>query len=217
MNFQLPTKKRAQSGNTGTYVCTGPAGATPELPLWAALQVHSFTLVPPMPWREEPGRLQSMGTQRVRHDLAAKQQQALCRFVSQTLRQTISWRSLWFFQNGEIFFYHKRKTRTSLVVQWLRICLPMQGTQVQQLVWEDSTCRGTTKPKTIEPTFYSPRSEKREATTERGPRTATRESSLTAMRIPHSPKYINFFKKGKTKTKPRDLRFKKGTNLFLYI
>ena len=30
----------------------------------------------------------------------------------------------------------------SLVVQWLRICLPMQGTQVRALVWEDPTCRG---------------------------------------------------------------------------
>ena len=39
-----------------------------------------------------------------------------------------------------------RKSRTSLVTQWLRICLPMQGTQVQALVWEDSTCRGATKP-----------------------------------------------------------------------
>ena len=36
--------------------------------------------------------------------------------------------------------------RTSLVVQWLRICLPMQGTQVQTLVQEDPTCRGATKP-----------------------------------------------------------------------
>ena len=26
--------------------------------------------------------------------------------------------------------------RTSLVVQWLRICLPMQGTQVQSLIQE---------------------------------------------------------------------------------
>ena len=25
---------------------------------------------------------------------------------------------------------------TSLVVQWLRICLPMQGTRVRSLVWE---------------------------------------------------------------------------------
>ena len=30
------------------------------------------------PWTEEPGRLQSMGLQRVRHDLATKQQQFFC-------------------------------------------------------------------------------------------------------------------------------------------
>ena len=34
----------------------------------------------------------------------------------------------------------------SLVAQWLRICLPMQGTRVQALVWEDPTCCGATKP-----------------------------------------------------------------------
>ena len=36
--------------------------------------------------------------------------------------------------------------RTSLVGQWLRICLPVQGTRVRSLVWEDSTCSGATKP-----------------------------------------------------------------------
>ena len=36
--------------------------------------------------------------------------------------------------------------RTSLVVQWLRICLPMQGTQVPFLVREDPTCHVATKP-----------------------------------------------------------------------
>ena len=34
----------------------------------------------------------------------------------------------------------------SLVAQWLRIHLPMQGTRVWALVQEDSTCRGATKP-----------------------------------------------------------------------
>ena len=34
----------------------------------------------------------------------------------------------------------------SLLAQWLRICLPMQGTRVQALVWEDPTCRGATGP-----------------------------------------------------------------------
>ena len=35
---------------------------------------------------------------------------------------------------------------TSLVAQWLRIRLPMQGTQVRALVWEDPTCCRATKP-----------------------------------------------------------------------
>ena len=34
----------------------------------------------------------------------------------------------------------------SLVAQWLRICLPMQGTQVRALVWEDPICYGATGP-----------------------------------------------------------------------
>ena len=35
---------------------------------------------------------------------------------------------------------------TSLVVQWLRILLPIQGTLVQALLWEDPTCHGATNP-----------------------------------------------------------------------
>ena len=34
----------------------------------------------------------------------------------------------------------------SLVAQWLRIRLPMQGTRVQALAREDPTCRRATKP-----------------------------------------------------------------------
>ena len=39
----------------------------------------------------------------------------------------------------------KRIFRTSLVVQWLRICLPIQETRVRSLEQEDSTFHGTTK------------------------------------------------------------------------
>ena len=35
---------------------------------------------------------------------------------------------------------------TSLVVQWLGICLPMQGTRVPALVQEDPTCCRATMP-----------------------------------------------------------------------
>ena len=34
----------------------------------------------------------------------------------------------------------------SLVVQWLGVRLPMWGTRVRALVWEDPTCRGATRP-----------------------------------------------------------------------
>ena len=39
----------------------------------------------------------------------------------------------------------RRKSGTSLVAQWLRIHLPMQGTWVRSLVQEDTTCHGATK------------------------------------------------------------------------
>ena len=42
--------------------------------------------------------------------------------------------------------YSKTNSRASLVAQWLRICLPMQGTRVRALVWEDPICHGATKP-----------------------------------------------------------------------
>ena len=40
----------------------------------------------------------------------------------------------------------KFNTRASLVAQWLRICLTMNGTRVRALVLEDLTCRRATKP-----------------------------------------------------------------------
>ena len=45
-----------------------------EDPLEKAMATHSTTLAWKIPWTEEPGRLQSMGLQRVRHDLAIEQQ-----------------------------------------------------------------------------------------------------------------------------------------------
>ena len=42
--------------------------------------------------------------------------------------------------------FKKPRNRASLVAQWSRICLPMQGTRVRALVWEDPTCRRATRP-----------------------------------------------------------------------
>ena len=34
----------------------------------------------------------------------------------------------------------------SLVARWLRACLPVKGTRVRALVWEDPAYRGATRP-----------------------------------------------------------------------
>ena len=72
------------------------------------------------------------------------------------------------------------QSRTTVVVQWLRIFLPMQGTPVRSLVQKDFTGWGPTKH-----TGHNYRAcvcfTTREATTRRSPSTATREQlSLTA-------------------------------------
>ena len=49
---------------------------------------------------------------------------------------------------GNFFWTHIKKidSGTCLVVPWLRICLPVQGTWVRSLLWEDSICCGATNP-----------------------------------------------------------------------
>ena len=42
------------------------------------------------------------------------------------------------------FLSYKQTSRASLLVQWLRVDLVMQGTWVWSLVWEDPTCHGAT-------------------------------------------------------------------------
>ena len=54
-----------------------------EEPLEKETATHSSTLAWKIPWTEEPGRLQSMGSQRVRHNWAT------FHFTSYTLRKTM--------------------------------------------------------------------------------------------------------------------------------
>ena len=49
-------------------------------------------------------------------------------------------------ERGGSDFKDLKVVQASLVVQWLRICLPMQETRVRALVWEDPTCRGASRP-----------------------------------------------------------------------
>ena len=49
-----------------------------EDPLEKEMAIHSSTLAWKIPWTEEPGRLQSMGSQRVWHNWATKHSTAHC-------------------------------------------------------------------------------------------------------------------------------------------
>ena len=49
----------------------------------------------------------------------------------------------WSWRSQPVPFNNTKKT--SLVVQWLRICLPMQGTQFRSLVWKQPTCHWAKK------------------------------------------------------------------------
>ena len=89
---------------------------------------------------------------------------------------------------------------TSLVVQYLGVCLSMQGTWVQSLVREDPTCHKATKPmchnywspNTLESMLCNDRSHHSEKPLNRnwraGPFSATRENPCAAAKTQHSKK-----------------------------
>ena len=68
--------------------------------------------------------------------------------------------------------FKKGKRGASLVAQWLGVCLPMQGTWVRALVWEDPTCRGAAQLLSL--CVWSLCSAAREAAVVGGPRIAMR-------------------------------------------
>ena len=49
-------------------------------------------------------------------------------------------------RRSELTLTQKSLWWASLVAQWLRVCLLMQGTWVRALVWEDPTCHGAARP-----------------------------------------------------------------------
>ena len=68
---QLVKNLPENAGDTGD----GFRSLGQEDPLEKEMTTHSNTLAWKIPWTEEPGGLQSMRSQRVRHNLETKQQQ----------------------------------------------------------------------------------------------------------------------------------------------
>ena len=78
-------------------------GPSNECVLEKAMAAHSSTLTWEIPWTEEPGRLQSMGSQRVRHNWA----------TSLSLFTFMHWRRKW--QPTPVFLPEESRGRRSLV------------------------------------------------------------------------------------------------------
>ena len=66
----LPVDFPGGSDGKASAYNAGDPGSIPGLRRCPGVATHSSTLAWKMPWTEEPGRLQSMGSQRVRHDRA---------------------------------------------------------------------------------------------------------------------------------------------------
>ena len=63
-----------------------------EDPLQKEMGTHSSILAWEIPWTEEPGDLQSMGSQRVGHNLVTKQQQQInINYIKGGLLLWLSW------------------------------------------------------------------------------------------------------------------------------
>ena len=101
-----------------------------EDPLEKEMATHSSTLAWRIPWMEEPGRLQSMGSQRVRHDWATSffLSYTVCKSVTciaNTFKCHFNWLLL-------------KSSGTTLVAQMVKCLSTMWETWVRSLGWEDS-------------------------------------------------------------------------------
>ena len=95
LNLLVPPNPQAERHHPDKHGCL----RTPE----KAMAPHSSTLVWKIPWTEEPGRLQSMGSQRVRHNCA----------TSLSLFTFMHWRRKW--QPTPVFLPGESQGRGSLV------------------------------------------------------------------------------------------------------
>ena len=82
--------------------------------------------------------------------LVIREKECYCTVINgSNYQETILNINVYALNTGYVIFkadINKTAWRDSLVAQWLRICLPIQGTWARALVWEGPTCRGATRP-----------------------------------------------------------------------
>ena len=100
-----------------------------EYPLEKEMATHSSILAWRIPWTEEPGSVQSMGSQRVRHDWATKQQQFYR--INQKGKLTKKKKKN---SNGNPLQYSCRENPMDGGAQWAAVCGVAQSrTRLKQL------------------------------------------------------------------------------------
>ena len=121
-----------------------------KIPLEEGMATHSSILAWRIPWREEPGRLQSIGLQGVGHNWACTHHityKVICKYLP---REIIS-RTSWAYFIGinivqMLFFYlshHYRKWKSrciSVEIQWLAIRLHLKLSWVQRTGKTEGKC-----------------------------------------------------------------------------
>ena len=113
---------------------TGVQSLDQKDPLEKKMATHSSTLAWKIPWMEEPGRLQSMGSQRVGDDftftfisykLRTKVFKCLCIFFLCCLSKFVLWGRFFFPQKWHLFVF----SRKELKLPELPISFHLQGAQ----------------------------------------------------------------------------------------
>ena len=107
-----------------------------------------------------------------------------------------SWERVVGLAQSDCCSYKREKSRTSLVVQWLRVRLPIQGTWVQSWFRKIPTCHGA-----AEPVCHNYRSTTSKAAATRSLSTIARESLCAATKAQRSQKSrMHCFLKGEIET-----------------
>ena len=112
-------------------------------------------------WTGKTGVLQSMGLRRVGHDWMTEPKPSYSSIIVFVFNWSVKTHAkhcklnqIPFRNRWAATIKHSPGRQTFLVVHWIGICLPMQGTLVRSLVQEDSTCSGAARP--MCPKYWSP-------------------------------------------------------------
>ena len=133
-----------ETGDTVWFLCQ-------EDPLEEEMATHSRTLAWKIPWTEEPGRLQSMGSQRAGHDWAhmpgflnynTSHTQLILEKAMATHSSTLAWRIPWTEEPGGLLFIG---SQSRIWLKWLsmRACIGEgNGNPLQYACLENPMDRG---------------------------------------------------------------------------